>query len=304
MQGVNKRTGTLLKKAKLAADEPAINESAVDESATDNSTTNKPPNDKPLTDELVSEAASLEPINDSTISKPYTTKALETADVLYGEDAGGITARSAHISPVNETTISRPGDSDLPTITHADGMALLDEYFPISAVDSRPLHGAVAPDELSTSTTDTPCRFPLIPSIPSLVSSESSSLPNCHQATGGFEMSKPNTSSPEALSSCGDPSSLSSETNGTDFGSLDIATHTPVARRLVLDDTAQLLEHVLAALESVYDASRIPCSSVPGILESILTEGNYTNFVKIMTCVTENWAGCNRRIAKPALDTA
>ena len=118
-------------------------------------------------------------------------------------------------------------------------------------------------------------------------------------------MSTPNTSSLQSVSSCGNSSSCSSsETNGTDIGLLDIATHTPFARRLVLDDAAQLLEHVLAAFESACDNSRIPDSSVPGALESILTKGDHTNFVKIMTGVTESWAKCNRLIAKPALDIA
>jgi len=58
------------------------------------------------------------------------------------------------------------------------------------------------------------------------------------------------------------------------------------------------------ALESPYDDSHIPSSSIPGILESILTKGNHTNFVKIMTSVTENWTKCNHLIAKPALDIA
>ncbi|KAH8759537.1 hypothetical protein F5882DRAFT_384523 [Hyaloscypha sp. PMI_1271] len=220
---------------------------------------------------------------------------LETSrDALHREDTDGVMARSALVSPVDETTVDRPVDSDLPTITHADGIAILDEYFPISAIDSRPLNGAVAPDELSTPTADT---------SPDIVFSESSSIPNPHQATGGFDLSTPNTGSPQSVSSCGDsPSYPSSETNGTDIGLLDIATHTPFARRLVLDDAAQLLEHILLALESVYDDSRIPGSSVPGLLESILAEGDHTNFVKIMTSVTENWAKYNRLIAKPALD--
>ena len=118
-------------------------------------------------------------------------------------------------------------------------------------------------------------------------------------------MSTPNTGLPESVSSCGDSSSCpSSETDGTDIGLLDVVTHTPFARRLVLDDAAQLLEHVLVALGSVYDDSRIPGSSVPGVLESILAKGDHTKFAKIMTSVTENWARCNRLIAKPALDVA
>jgi hypothetical protein len=294
MQGSNKR-GNALKKPKLIAgesanDEPTTNESANDVPTTDEPTTDEPTTDKPPTNEPASEPDTMEPQDTSR-------------DVPYREDTSDDMARFALVSPiaVDETTVGGVVETDLPAITYADGMAILDEYFPISAVDSRPLNCAVAPDELSMSTTDTACRnFPLVPSILSftpeesntsldIISSESFTLPSPHQSTSGFEMSTPNTSLPQLLSSCGDSSSCSSsETDGTDFGSLGIATNTPLARRLVLDDTAQLLEHVLAALESAYDDSRIPGLSVPGILESILTKGDHTNFVKIMTSVTEN----------------
>jgi hypothetical protein len=58
------------------------------------------------------------------------------------------------------------------------------------------------------------------------------------------------------------------------------------------------------ALGSIYDNSRIPGSSIPRVLESILAKGNHTKFTKIITSVTKNWAKCNRLIAKPALDVA
>ena len=279
MQGANKRTGNMLKKARLTADESATSEPA-DEPATDDPATNKPPNDasaneKPSTDDLASEPAALT-INDPAIIKPNTMEFLEASrDALHREDTDGVMARSALVSPVDETT-GRPVDSDPPTITHADRMAILDEYFPISVIDSRPLNGAVAPDELSTSTADTACpNFPLVPLIPCLapeelntrpgiVSLEFPSIPDPYQATGGVEMLTANTGLPESVSSCGDSSScLSSETDGTDIGSLDIVTQTPFVRRLVLDDAAQLLEHVLVVLKSIYNDSRIPGSSVP-----------------------------------------
>lgn len=80
----------------------------------------------------------------------------------------------------------------------------------------------------------------------------------------------------------------SSETDGTDIDLLDIATHSPFARRLVLDNVAQLLEHVLVALGNVYDDSHSHSSSVPGALDDIFTKRNHTIFVRIMTSVAEN----------------
>jgi hypothetical protein len=145
-------------------------------------------------------------------------------------------------SPVDKATVGGPIDSDLPTITHANGMAILDKYFPKSAINSRPVDGAVAPGELSTSIADIGCQnSPFVPSILSLAPEEintgpdmvssASPIPHPHQTTGGFEMSTPNTSLPQSVSSCGNSSSCSSsETDGTDIGLLDIATHTPFTR--------------------------------------------------------------------------
>jgi hypothetical protein len=331
MQGANKRIGNVLKKARFTASESATCEPTTDESANDEPDeppTDDLPNDasaieKPTTDESaaaesVSEPAALEPISDQAIIKPNTMELLETSrDAPHQENTNAIMARSALVSPVDKTAAGRPVDSDLPTITHTNGMAILDKYFPKPAIDSRPLNSAVAPNQLPTSIANPAYRdSPLIPSIPSLapkdlstspdiVFSKSHSIPNPHQATGGFEMSTPNTGLPKSVSSYGDSSSCpSSETNSTNIGLLDIVTHTPFARRLVLNDAAQLLEHILVALGSIYDNSRIPGSSIPRVLESILAKGNHTKFTKIITSVTKNWAKCNRLIAKPALDVA
>jgi hypothetical protein len=112
-----------------------------------------------------------------------------------------------------------------------------------------------------------------------------------------------NIGSPDLISSCIDLSSNpSSKTNNTDLDLPDVVTHTSFARRLVLDDAVQLLEHILIALENIYNDNRGPNSAVPGVLDNVLTTSNYTIFVKIMTSITENWAKCNRLIAKPVLE--
>ncbi len=66
----------------------------------------------------------------------------------------------------DETHVDIAAKRDLPTITHTDGMVIVDEYFPKSAADSRPLNGVVL-DEVPTSVADTLCQdspFPLIQS--------------------------------------------------------------------------------------------------------------------------------------------
>jgi hypothetical protein len=146
MQSANKRTGNVLKKPKLNADESATGEPALDKTSTD-----EPATDEPATDEPASEPAVLESINDSAIIEHSIMEPLESSrDVPHREDTDGVMARPVLVSPIDETTVGGTVDSDLPTITHADGMAILDEYFPKSAIDSRLLNSAVAPDELPT----------------------------------------------------------------------------------------------------------------------------------------------------------
>src|SRR5450432_1932570 len=135
-----------------------------------------------------------------------------------------VMARSAVVTPIegDETTIGGALEGDLPTITYADGMTILDECFPKSATDSRTLNSAIALDESLTPIADTGCQdSPLVPSIqshapealiaspsagPNAVSSEALDILDPDQAMGGFEMSKStyNTESPESVSSCTD----------------------------------------------------------------------------------------------------
>jgi len=56
------------------------------------------------------------------------------------------------------------------------------------------------------------------------------------------------------------------------------------------------------ASQEVDDTSRRPNSSVPGALDDIVTEADFTLCVKIMTGITENWAKCSRCIVRPAFN--
>jgi hypothetical protein len=64
---------------------------------------------------------------------------------------------------------------------------------------------------------------------------------------------------------------MSYETNATDIDSLDMVVHPPFTKRAVLDDGPHLLEHILVALDSVYDDRRAPESCVPGVLDEVST---------------------------------
>ena len=247
---------------------------------------------------------------------------------VHREGTDGVMTGSALASPLD-------GDggalgSDLSAITHADGLAILDEYFPKSATDSGPLNGAVVP-ELPTSIANiAPPGSPLIPSIqppapgafttpspgPNAVLPEASDIlppeqlgtlyPEQsgilypEQAVNGFEASDStsHSGSPGSVSCCTDLTRCpSSETNDTDIDSLNMVTYPPFTKRLVLDDGVQLLEHVLVALESAYDDRRAPTSSVSGVLDEILMTSDHTLFVKIITSITENCVKCNVKVS-------
>lgn len=69
---------------------------------------------------------------------------LETSrDAILQENTDEVMTRSALVSPIeiDEITVGGIVESDLPTMTHAGGIAILDEYFPKSAINSRPLNG-------------------------------------------------------------------------------------------------------------------------------------------------------------------
>lgn len=160
----------------------------------------------------------------------------------------------------DETTVGRAVEGNLPSITHADGITIVDEYFPKSAIDSSPLPPVVrshAPEALTAP-----------PSAgANAVSTEVAGSLDPDQATGGFEMSKStsSTGSLESLSSCTDLTShLSSDI--VDNALPDAVKQRHFARRSILDDSVQWLEDVVVALEHVDDNSRTPDSVPIGLL--------------------------------------
>ena len=47
-----------------------------------------------------------------------------------------------------------------------------------------------------------------------------------------------------------------------------------------------------------------PAASIPGVLDEVHNTSDQEVFVRIMSSITENWARCNRLIARPALEVA
>jgi hypothetical protein len=95
--------------------------------------------------------------------------------------------------------------------------------------------------------------------------------------------------SPRLVSSCINLTRCTSyKTTATNIDSLDIAIHPPFTKRSVFNNGPQLLDHVLIALNSMYDNKCAPISYVLGVLDEVYTKSDYAVFVRIMTSITKN----------------
>jgi hypothetical protein len=144
-----------------------------------------------------------------------------------------------------------PG-SDLSAITHADGLAILDEYFPKSATGLGPLSGLLIPEP------PTPPARVALPGSPGVWTAPSAGPDVEVEKEPEIACPEPAIDSVEScgsISHSGSPGPVSSpinptrchsyETNATDIDSLDVIINYPFIRRAVLDDGSQLLEDVL-----------------------------------------------------------
>jgi hypothetical protein len=225
------------------------------------------------------------------------------------EENDGVMAGSALAGPVDDSG-GIPG-RDLSAITHADGLAILDEYFPKSATGLGPLSGVLIPEPPTPPTRFALSGSPGVWTAPSagpdlgVPKEPETSYPE--QAIDSVEVcsSISHSGSPESVSSCINPTRCPpNETNATDIDSLGVVIHSPFTKRAILDEGLQLLENILAALDGAYDDRRAPTSCVPGVLDEVHTTSDPEVFVKIMTSIIENWAKCNGFIARPALEVA
>jgi hypothetical protein len=310
MQGASKKTCKLSKKPKLMIDKAAADEGNADESSNQDTIHQRP----------VHKTSSCEPVGDNRTNVPTTLASnnpttsgpniMESRGPLgEREENGGIVAGPALADPVDDGA-GMPA-SGLSAITHADGLAILDEYFPRSGTGSGPLSGVLI-SEPSTSparvarpgspgVTQTPSAGPDVEVPKEPETPYPGRVINSVEAVRSISHS----GSPGSVSSSANPTRCPSyETNATDVNSLDVATYPPFNKRVVLDDRPQLLEHVLVALDGVYNDRRPPTSSIPGVLDEIRTTSDLGIFVKMMTGITENWATCNRLIARPVLEVA
>lgn len=295
MQGANKKTCTLSKRAKLRTDEVAATEENTDEDPNQDIIHEKRAVDKtsscePVGDDRTTGLTTLAS-NNPTASGPNTVKSQEPLSQREGNE--GVIAESA-LAGLVDGGGGIPA-SDLSVITHADGLAVLDEYFPKSATGSGPLSGVLIPEP-----TTPPARVAL-PGSPGVVQTPSArpdaevpmepETPCPERVINSVKAGGPisHSESPGSVSSCINPTRCPSyETNATDIDSLDVVMNYPSTKRDGLDDGPQLLEHVLVALNGVYDDRRAPKSSILGVLDEVYTTSDHRIFVKIMTSITEN----------------
>ena len=290
-------------------DEAATTEVNTNENSNYNTFYERPIIDKTSTGEPVGDNRTTRPTalgtNNPTATKPNI---MESQDPLgEREENDGLIVGSALAGPVDGGGGILA--SDLSIITHADGFAILDEYFPKSATRLGLLGGVLMPKPPTS-----PACVALL-GCPSVVQTPSASqdvevlkeleTPYPERAIDSIEAcgSISHSESPGLVSSSMNLTRYPLyETNATDIDSLDVVINPPFTRRVVLNDGHQLLEHVLVALDSAYDDRRAPTSSILGILDELYSTSEHGIFVKIMTSITENWATCNRLIARPALE--
>ncbi|OBT44249.1 hypothetical protein VE00_05409 [Pseudogymnoascus sp. WSF 3629] len=311
MQGANKKGGKLSKKLKLVANEAAAIKSNTDENSDHGSVHER---------SVVDTTSSCEPARDDPTTGPTTRETTNNATATIpniiepqeplgeGEQNDGVMAGSASISLVDDDR-GIPG-SDLSVITHADGLDILDEYFEKSATVLGPSSEVLTPEP------PTPLTRVALPGSPGLETTPSagldaelpkeSEIPYPERAIDSVEArsSISHSGSPGSVSCINPTRCPSYETTATDIDSLDMAIHPPFKKLSVLDHGPQLLDHVLVALDSTYDDRRAPTSCVPGVLDEIHTKSDHAVFVRIMTSITENWARCNRLIARLAIEVA
>jgi len=317
MQSPSTGTGRLPKKLKLADNDRPTNSLSTkglfNEPATDGSTGETPT--KPL-----SEHPSETPTNASTTSTSATSElaidkssanCTDTAEALDFPGTDDLPTSAIHIQIEGDETVD-----DISPTTHRAGYEILNEFF------GQPAIGVEGPGKLLASTAEATHREEVVePTIwsntpktlnapqhlPStsicFVSSKASDIldPDLSIASAAtLESSSSGSSKPGSLST-----DLTSYSPSETHIYSDLASgvqHTAFVKRSILDDPAPWLEHVLTALET--DDTSCKPNPVLGVLDDILTKGDFTICVKIMTSIAENWVECNRCIAKPAFDAA
>lgn len=311
MQGTNKKTRKLPKKPKLIFDDEAADADPNSDRCSDHVTVHERPSGdetascEPVGVEPAADPATYEFTNNSPTSmEPNIPQSAET----LAEEEGN---NGLPVGPILASPVHNGGgipDSDLSVITHDDGFAILDDYFPKSATGLGPLDSVLAPE------LPMPPGRVTLPGSPNILTANPGSdneaprepqTPYPERAIESVEEcgSTSHSESPGSVSTSINPTQGASyETDATNVDSLDEAI--PFTERTVLDKGSQLLECILAALDSTYNNRHDPAASIPGVLDKVHSTSDHEVFIRIITCIVENWARCNRLITRQALEVA
>jgi hypothetical protein len=294
MQGTNSGAGKP-KPPKLPADKPEVNDSATSESTLSES----PPSGPTVETSVISEPT----INDLFITEPavYDSSEIEAsmaltnnAHRLFTDEI--LSRASVYTTKQGDGTIGQNIEGDAYTITHDDGMALLDGYFPNSPVDLGPADDALALDTLLRSEDeDVDQNCPLAAAQSNL----SESLTTAQQPSNASPIPNATFLAPGTLGLQNLDQIPETHDANHNLPSAPIDTH--MVKRVILDESGHQLEDVMKALGEADDTSRIPNSYVPGISEYLLAKSASTDYSKIMTSLAVNCVRCNRRTARPVL---
>jgi hypothetical protein len=292
MQGTNSGAGKP-KRPKLPADKPEINDSSTSESTVSESAPSGPTVEtsvisEPTIDDLFIIEPAVKDPNEIEASAALTNNAHcpDTDEILSRADA--------YTGKQGDGTIGQHIEGDVYIITHDDGMALLDGFFPNSPVGLGPVDDAFA--------LDTPLRLgeenvqDCTLAVAQSHTSEPLTAPH-RPSNAGPDATFPASGTPRLLNPDQTP-----EIHDANNNLSCAAVHTHSAKRMILDESGHQLEDVIKALKEADDTSRIPNSYIPGVSEYLLDKSASTDYSKIMTSLAIHCVRCNRRMAMPALD--
>lgn len=211
---------------------------------------------------------------------------------------------------------------DMSLTTHCAGYDILNEFFARSVIGPRPVNNIEGPGKWPAFTAESTHRsealeHTVLSKTPDALNAprHSSNTSIDGVSSGASDILDPDLPIASATTS----ESGSSGSSKPESSSLDPTIYTPsethihsdwpsgvrhttYVKRSILDDPAPWLELVLTAPE-MDDTSHRP-NSVPGVLDDILTKGDVTLCVKIITSIMENQVKYHCYISKPAFKAA
>ena len=273
-------------------------------------------------DEPISNQASIVPASTETCSDNPTMssdRTSEASSILKPLEAA-VPTPATRTQMESSAIVAVLPEADILPMTHVDGLAILDEYFEQPVVSAGPAddsslanHSAISGASSNRGTAnEVTADLNASTSGPLLQAVEKAAVPETFNESTTPEL----TAASAAMSEFGlkngpslagsmftHPTSTTSSAAHTNNNLLaSDLKHSTLIKRAVLDESAQWLEAVSMALETVVDVSRKPRNSVLEHMDLVLTEMEFEQCVKIMTAIAENVVKCTRCLAKPELD--